>query len=169
MEGQAWLTSGYYADILVGLSGFSSSVTDAVTDLTSPFAAMTRQLSVERLGDAQTQLERLDSMKGVEAGWDGYRALPPVSETLDRAKELVLLFANRGLPIPTASVSSAGNATLVRSDGTYLDLEVHENDKISWLVQLPNGPEVEGEEYFDGTRRPLRIVDILKYAPGAVV
>jgi hypothetical protein len=105
-------------------------------------------------------------MRGAEAGWDGYRAAPPAESTLAHAKELVLLFAEQGLPIPTASVSSTGNAALLRNDSTYLDLEVHENNKISWLVQLPQGPEVEGEEYFDGTRRSLRITNILKHAPG---
>ena len=120
----------------------------------------------ERLVQTHAQMERLESMRGAGAGWDGYRAAPPAEVTLDHAKELLLLFADQGLPIPTASVSSTGNAALLRSDGTYLDLEIHENNTISWLVQLPHGPEVEGEEYFDGTRRSLRIINILKHTPG---
>ena len=161
-----WVTSGDYADILVGLSGFRPSVTDSVADLNSPIAAIKRLLFVEHLEQLQAQIERLESMRGAGADWDGYRAAPPAEGTLDHAKELLLLFADQGLPIPTASVSSTANATLLRNDSTYLDLEVHENNMISWLVQLPHGPEVEGEEYFDGTRRSLRIVDILKHAPG---
>ncbi len=161
-----WVTSGDYADVLVGLSGFGPSVTDSVADLNSPIAAIRRQLFVEHLVQTQTQIDRLESMRGAGAGWDGYRAAPPAEGTLDHAKELLLLFADHGLPIPTASVSSTGNAALLRNDSTYLDLELHENNTISWLVQLPHGPEVEGEEYFDGTRRSLRIVDILKHAPG---
>ncbi len=161
-----WVTSGDYANILVGLSGIGPGVTDSVGDLNSPIAAIRRQLSVEHLDETQAQIERLDTMRSAGTGWDGYCAAPPVVATLDRAKDLLLLFADRGLPIPTASVSSTGNAALFRNDSTYLDLEIHENDTISWLVQLPQGPEVEGEEYFDGTRRSLRIVDILKYAPG---
>jgi len=39
-----WVTSGDYADVLVGLSGFGPSVTDSVADLNSPIAAIRRQL-----------------------------------------------------------------------------------------------------------------------------
>lgn len=161
-----WVTSGDYADDLVRLSGVSANVTDSVAGLNSVDATIKRQFFIAHLQQMQVQVERLESMRGAEAGWDGYKAAPPIEKTLDHAQELLLLFAEQGLSIPIASVSSNGNATLVRNDGTYLDLEVHEKNMISWLVQLPNGPEIEGEEYFDGTGRHLRITNILKHAPG---
>ncbi|WP_127075985.1 hypothetical protein [Rhodomicrobium lacus] len=160
-------TSGAYANNLVWVSGLSPSVTDYVADLNSPISEFRRHLFAEHLAQILPQIERLNSMKEAASEWDGYNAVPPKGGTLDRAENLLFLFADQGLPIPTASVSSTGNATLVRNDSTYLDLEVHENNTISWLVQLPNGPEVEGDEPFDGTRRALRILNILKHAPGS--
>ena len=165
-----WFTSGAYADELVALTGHGRSATDAVGELHSLVAQFCRILVSLRHEQAEHQITRLESMRHAADGWDGYKASTPVQTTINLAAELLRQFADCGLPIPTATMSPSGNAALFScAPGVYLDIELHADNSVSWLLQLPSGPEVEAQEPFDGTHQGLRVVEILKHAAGAIV
>ena len=108
-------------------------------------------------------------MRGAPPGWDGYNAQPPNGATIDTAAEMLRLLAEFGLPIPGATMSPNGNACLfIDAQGVYADIEFHADRRVTWLIQLPGGPEIEDEERFDEGAKPLRLLAILSHVPGRI-
>ena len=106
-------------------------------------------------------------MRDALPGWDGYNAQRPNGVTIDAAAEMLRWMTEAGLPIPSATMSPNGNACLfIDGHGVYADIEFHPDRCVTWLLQLPGGPEIEGEERFDGESKPWRLLAILSHAPG---
>ncbi len=106
-------------------------------------------------------------MRGALPGWDGYNALAPNGATIDAASKMLRYLADTGLPIPSATMSPNGNAALfIDAHGVYADIEFHADWRVTWLLQLPGGPEIEDEERFDEEFKPWRLLKILSHTPG---
>lgn len=164
-----WFTTGTYAGALVDLSGYDRPITDQAWESLSRNAAERRKLISWRRDQAEREIARLEDMRGADAGWDGYAAKRPEETSIDLAAELLRFLADKGAPIPVATMSPNGNASLFMSHaGAYADIELHSDNNVSWLLQLPGGPEIEDSETFDGTYRSLRLIEIMKYIPGSV-
>lgn len=164
-----WFSSGSYAEGLVALSGRGQTVTNVASDFNSLWALVRRSIISVRRDQAEQQIGRLEAMRHEPAGWDGRNAAAPDTRTIDLASNLIRRFADCGLPIPTATMSPVGNAAFFNhAAGAYADIELHANGTVSWLIQLPSGPEIEDTERLDGGATALRLIDILKHAPGSV-
>lgn len=164
-----WCTSSQYADGILSMTGHHRSMTDVAGELHSLLARLRQALISVRKDQAEQQIAKLDGMRGEPEGWDGRQATAPDEVTIDLAAALLRRFAEVGLSIPVATVSPSGNAALfAHGRGVYADIELHADKTVSWLVQLPHGPELEDTEPFDGKSNSLRLMNILRQAPGSV-
>lgn len=164
-----WLMSGDIAEELVALSRYARNVTDVAGDLHSVSARARHMVISGRRDQADREIARLEAMRGAKQGWDGYRAAAPNPVTIGLASLLLRQFADTGLPIPVSTMSPVGNAALfTHACGVYLDIEFHQDQTVSWLLQLPAGPEIESREPYGEQHQALRLIDILKHAPGAI-
>ena len=164
-----WFTTGGYADDLVTMSGHSRAITDAAGELLSYNTHIRRLRISVRRDQAERQISRLDAMRNEKAGWDGCDAAAPNLATIDLASALLRQFAEIGLPIPVATMSPSGNAALFSNEGgAYADIELHVGNVVSWLIQLPSGPEIEDREPYCGQGDNLLLIDYLRRGPGAI-
>ena len=164
-----WCTSSQYADVILSMTGHHRSMTDLAGEWHSLLARVRHALISSRKDQAEQQIAKLDGMRGESEGWDGRQATAPDAVTIDLAAALLRRFAEVGLSIPVATISPSGNAALFgHGRGIYADIELHADKTVSWLVQLPHGPELEDTEPFDGKSNSLRLINILRHAPGSV-
>jgi len=163
-----WSTTSQYVDASLIMSGRQPAVTE-VEELYSPLAFHRRAVISARRYQAESQIARLEAMRGAYPGWDGRNARSPDDRTIDLAASLLRRLADAGLPIPTATMSPAGNALLfTHGGGVYADIELHANKTVSWLIQIGSGPEIEATEAYDGMMNALGLIDLLKHAAGAI-
>lgn len=167
--GPNWCTTSQYADGILTMSGRQRSATDIAGELHSVLAMVKRAIISMRRDQAEQQIVRLETMRGESPGWDGRNADLPDEQTIDLATALLRRMAEAGLPIPTATMSPSGNAALfTHVRGVYADIELHPDNSVSWLVQLPSGPEIEDAEPYDGKTNSLRLITILQHAAGEI-
>jgi hypothetical protein len=167
--GPSWSTTSQYADGILTMSGRPRATTDVAGELQSLLAMVRRAVISMRRDQAEQQIARLEAMRGEAPGWDGRNAGSPDEQTIDLAVSLLRRLADAGLPIPTATMSPSGNAALfAHGRGVYADIELHADKTVSWLIQLPAGPEIEATEPYDGKMNAIRLISILKHAAGAI-
>jgi hypothetical protein len=167
--GPSWCTTSQYADGILTMSGRQRPATDVAGELHSVLAMVRRAVISMRRDQAEQQIARLETMRGQAPGWDGRNAQSPDEQTIELATSLLRRLAEAGLPIPTATMSPSGNAALfTHGRGGYADIELHADKSVSWLIQLPSGPEIEDTEPYDGKTNSLRLINILKHAAGAI-
>jgi hypothetical protein len=113
----------------------------------------------------EREIAKLNSMRSAKPGWDGYRAQKPNTRTIDLAINFLRQLSKTDIPLPAATISSSGNASLFDSnENYYLDVEFEPNDHIGWLVQLHGGREIEDDEPFSGDALPPRLTALLRSA-----
>jgi len=162
-----WFSTGEWVEAFVSVLSQYQSDTDCAGPLRSRIAALRRQITFLRRDVAEKEIERLESMRDALPGWDGYNAQAPNSLTIDAAAEALRFLAQTGLPIPIATMSPNGNACLfIDAQGVYADIEFHADRRVTWLLQLPGGPEIEDIERVDEASMPSRLLAILSHAPG---
>ena len=167
--GLSWCTTSQYVDGILTMSGRQRPATDVAGELHSALAAVRRAVISIRRDQAEQQIARLETMRGQAPGWDGRNAHTPDGHTIELATSLLRRLAEVGLPIPTATMSPSGNAALFsHGRSIYADIELHADKSVSWLIQLPSGPEIEDTEPYDGKTNSLRLINILKHAAGAI-
>ncbi len=138
---------GSYKDISVAIAQAWMTSTQAVISAGSPNLLIDSSMHrTQSEAPADRQLRRLYQMKLVGDGWAGVGSIAPSHESIDRAAELITRFRSLPFPIPMASVGADGQAGLSWSDSkVYADIEVLEDGKLGYLIQIKGGRIVDDE------------------------
>jgi hypothetical protein len=99
--------------------------------------------SADWLRDALATLARLGTYRD---DWDSYGSPPLSQAALSKARELVLHFAVRGLPVPDIRPVSGGGVQLEwRADRTELELMILPEGRVLYLALSQKGASADGE------------------------
>lgn len=111
------------------------------------------------------EIERLRSMRGAQPGWAGLGSCAPSDASIDAAISLMQRLRCLPVPVPMASVGSHGNAGLYWSDDKfYADVELMEDGKVGYLVEVKGRGTVDNEEDLPEVGLPRMIAHALATA-----